>query len=147
MKPDIRPELGHCVVSVWHSGTRTLVKHLKNIRSHQHFLHYDAQLKMYSGHGDLVHVPVRYPYDVAESWARRGKPLDKLIGQYDSMFRFIGNEAATLHKVEDIPRLAGLDDHDVVRDVNLASIHEYKDMIHDTIVVPHLSFFRDFYDV
>lgn len=138
------------VVSPWHSGTRTLVQWLHQETgvkpTYQHFLHFDKQLKAkYGGRGDLVHIPIRHPMSVAESWARRKKDVEHLIGQYKSMFDYLSREDPTLWKIEDLPRLAGTDDLDVERDRTPARVHDYKAIILERVVTPHQDFFKDYY--
>lgn len=131
-----------CVLSVHHSGTRTLVKHL-GIDTHQHFVESDAEIRAYyPGRGDLVHIPIRHPMAVAASWARKDKPVDRLIGQYDSMFEYLGQESPVLHRVEDLPRLAGTDDPGD-RDAERERI--YRQRVAEDVVQPHIEFFLQFY--
>lgn len=132
-----------CVISVHHSGTRTLVRHL-GIDTHQHFIDSDAEIRAYyPGRGDLVHIPIRHPMSVASSWARKEKPVERLIGQYRSMFEYLDREAPTLHRMEDLPRLAGADDPGE-RDPDREWI--YWERVACEVVVPHYEFFRGFYD-
>lgn len=144
MPPRIPNEPQLLVISVPHSGTRTLVKHL-GIKTHQHFN--PGHLKnRYGGRGNDVHIPIRNPIDVAESWARRMKPIDKLVSIYGTMFHYLDHtkDNPTLHKMEDLPRLAGTDDWDR-QEGNLAIVHEYKDTITDQVIKPHIDFFSGFY--
>ena len=111
-----------------HSGTRTLVAHL-GARTDFHFGSFDKELRAYyKGLDDRVHIPIRNPLSVAESWARRGKPLDSLIKRYDLMFRYLDRASPNIHKVEDLPRLAGTDDNGKAEG-NLAAVHEYQEAI------------------
>ena len=130
------------VVSVWHSGTRTLREHLGFDR-HQHFVHF--HLKPYYSEPHLAHVPIRHPMQVAESWARRGKPAGKLLEQYEAMFEFLAIGGQTLHRVEDLPRLAGTDDLDVVRAGRPALVDIYQRAVAEQVVRAHEPFFVAYY--
>lgn len=95
----------------------------------------------------MVHIPIRHPLSVAESWARRGKSIDNLLGRYESMFAYLAkDEKPTLHKMEDLPRLAGTDDRDR-KDGNLANVEEYKAKLTSNVIKPNLEFFSQFYDM
>lgn len=138
------------VCSVWHSGTRTLVKWLHEATgvkpTHHHFLHYDRELRIHYGQRpDLVHIPVRHPMSIAESWARRSKPIEKLLGQFESMWAYLERYEPNLYCVEALPRLGGLHDHDVVRDKPLAAIPEYQQIIREEVVAPHSDFWAAYY--
>lgn len=133
-----------CVVSVHHSGTRSLVKHL-GLQTHQHFVDYDRELgTYYADRGDLVHIPVRHPMAVAASWARKDKPVERLIGQFRSMFAFLERHGArpVLYCMEQLPRLAGLDDPGE-RDLGRESLYRLR--IGQEVVEPHLDFYLGYY--
>lgn len=139
-KPEV---LTACVLSVHHSGTRTLVKHL-GLDTHQHFIDSDSEIRAYyPGRGDLVHIPIRHPMSVAASWARKGKPVERLIGQYRSMFEYLEHNTPVLHRIESLPRLAGTDDPG---EPDLARAEQYQARIASEVIRPHLDFFLRYYE-
>lgn len=137
------------VCSVPHSGTRTLVVHLgigKNSPAGRwmHFGYADDEVRIASGKYHL-HIPVRHPMVVASSWARRGKNLDRLISAYMCMFAHL-HRPHTLHRMEDLPVLAGGDDHDrLVRGDTLVA--EYRERVMEEIVKPNHDWFIRRYGV
>lgn len=138
------------VCSVWHSGTRTLVKwlaqELNTSPAHHHFSHFDAQLRgQYGRHPHLVHVTVRHPMSIAESWARRGRPIEPLLKQFESMWAYLERYEPNMHCMEALPRLEGLNDHDVVRDKPVAAVAEYQQIVRDEVVAPHRAFWDQYY--
>ena len=136
----------HVVVSVPHSGTRSLVKHLHHF-PHNHYP-YDAKYRPAAHY--RIHTPMRDPLAVAESWARRGKALSQLLLRYRYMFEYltyvecIDADAPTFYRMEDIARLAGTDDADVSRGVTLPAVAEYQHAVLDHVVEPHRDFFASF---
>lgn len=85
------------VVSVQHTGTRFTESLFNwpsaalNERPSREVIHVG-----HISHGQLPHIkalaksaplvmPLRHPYLVAESWKRRGKPIDELIGMFRVM--------------------------------------------------------------
>lgn len=136
----------HVVASVPHSGTRTLVKHLgldKN-SPRGRWLHFDFDEPLIKKHKPHMHIPVRHPMDVAASWARRGKSLDKLLRAYASMFVHLHLDH-TIHKVEDLPTLDGGEDRDRNAD-GTARVAEYQAAVMSQVVKPHMDFFSSLYD-
>ena len=137
------------VMSVPHSGTRTLVEHLGITPKEQgmiggrwwHFGYHDYLLDRYKT--VHLHIPVRYPLDVAYTWARQGKNLQRLLDAYASMFRHL-DRSHTLHKIEDLPRLAGYSDNQHLTG-NPTRIAEYKDTITQQVLEPHHRFFAGIY--
>lgn len=94
--PGAKPkDTKHIVISVPHSGTRTLQTWLAENRpetiptymdtpSHWHFNfhpHYISKFFLYAddtGDGRKAYIPIRNPFDVADSWERRyGDATDK----------------------------------------------------------------------
>ncbi len=126
------------VVGVPHSGCRTLSDYLGAPK--QHFL-YDQRFRLVAG--DEVHVPIRNPSSVAESWARRGKDVKQLLARYDYMFEYLSRMQPKLWRIEDLPKLAGLNDTDV-QPGNLPAIAEYVDLVMAEVVGPHAEFFAGF---
>lgn len=124
------------VVSVPHSGTRTLCAYL-GLDTHQHFHH----KRIPSDVADVVHVPVRHPLKVAESWARRGKAIHELIQRYAGMLEFIARADPVLHRIEDLPRLAGL--ADIKAGCDAVPAYQYRVM--RLVVEPNRAFFDKFY--
>lgn len=139
-----------CVCSVPHSGTRTLVEYLgledNSPRGRwMHFGYEHDEPLIASGQYDLQ-IPLRHPMEVAASWARRGKNVGALIRAYQSMFAHLNNGVAhTIHKMEDIPRVDGTDDHD--RDKINAQwvIDDYQGRVLLEVVHPHLELFEIYY--
>ena len=81
----------------------------------------------------------------AESWARRGKPIEKLLGQFESMWAYLERYEPNMHLMEALPRLRGLNDHDVIRDKPLAAIPEYQEIVSRDVVEPHRAFWDRYY--
>lgn len=132
------------MVSVPHSGTRTLVKSLGNTSSPRgdwlHFDYDDGLLDTVASELHM-HIPIRHPMDVAASWARRDKLVLDLIAAYDSMFDRL-SDPHTIYRIEDLPVLEGGDDdthteHD--------GVDWFKLCIAVRVVAPHHQFFADLY--
>lgn len=136
-----------CVCSVPHSGTRTLVKHLGLERSSPRgrWLHFDFDEGLIRQHRPHLHIPVRHPMSVAASWARRGKNVDKLVRAYLSMFAHL-TRPHTLHKMEDITPLDGLDDRDRMTHDSMALIGEAQRQVQEQVVLDNYQFFLRFYN-
>lgn len=91
-----------------------------------------------------LHIPLRHPHAVAESWARRGKNPDALIRAYESMFNH--TDHCTVHIMEELPRLDGGDDWDRnVRGDTLVA--QYVERIDREVVTPHRDWFGNYYDI
>lgn len=148
------------VVSVPHSGTRTLVKHLRlndepgvpGVSSKWwHFGASNPGIKVLLKRPDLyAHVPVRNPMDVAASWAQRrktGDPLANLIHRYRLMFDWMAGAEGrfTLYRIEDIPPLVGTGEHKDA-EPNQRRIAQYQSAVREQIVEPNMDFFLRFYD-
>lgn len=137
------------VVSVPHNGTRTLVQHLElgDNSPRGRWMHFDYYLdEPLIGSGRYhLHIPLRHPMDVAESWARRGKNIEKLVSSYQAMFRHLEDQQHTLHRMEDIPCLAGTEDSDRNEVPNTWNIDKYQGRILLEVVSPHLEFFKQHY--
>lgn len=135
--------LREIVVSVPHSGTRTLQQHL----GLDHYEH------LYSNRKDLLnvkdfigHVPVRHPMDVATSWACRnanGHELNKLLDSYGMMFRYIEAQAHELHKIEDIPIVVG--NMGLRPSDHIDRVLEFQHAVDESVVIPHSEFFSRMY--
>lgn len=149
------------VVSVPHSGTRTLVKHLQ-INDNPgvpgisakwwHFGASNPGIRVLLKRLDLyAHIPVRNPMDVAASWASRrktGNPLANLIHRYRLMFDWMEESEGrfTLYRIEDIPPLAGTGEHKGA-DLNPRRIAQYQNAVREQIVESNMDFFLRFYDL
>lgn len=108
-----------------------------------HFGYFMDEPKIATGNYHL-HVPLRHPRDVASSWARRGKNLDRLVEAYRCMFTHL-QQPHTVHKMEDIAVLSGDDDWD--REVNGdGQVSVYVDRIMADVVQPHAEFFSQYYE-
>lgn len=143
------------VVSVPHSGTRTLVKHL-GIRAEEQGLsgqgsHWHFNRTVYSllKLNIVAHIPIRHPLDVARSWANRnitGDAKAAMLDAYDWMLRFIERspERCRFHRMEDIAVLAGAGEWS---DPNAARVEVFQDAVRERVIGPHRAFFECFYDL
>lgn len=100
------------VISVPHSGSRSLLRHLQLLRigpeegpEHiYHFGEHDEDIASYAG---AVHIPLRNPVDVMLSWMSRNKPLRGLFAAMERMAEY-DNPNVTLHRAEELPiRMGG----------------------------------------
>lgn len=132
------------VVSVPHSGTRTLVAHL-GASTHQHFYPLTGAYNGSNVRHGMIHIPIRHPMSVAESWARRGKSLDNLIERYIGMFRYLSDGPAQIYRIESLPRLRGTNDSGVRRNKFLPEIAAYQQAVIGAIVEPYRPFFAAHY--
>ena len=135
------------VVSVPHSGTRTLVKHLgighNSPRGRwMHFGYDPDEPRIKSGKYHL-HIPIRHPLEVTKSWARRDKNINRLVEAYESMFSHL-DQAHTFHKMEDLPKLDGYTDHPG-QETPQWRLDKYEGVILVNVVAPNLEFFQQFY--
>ena len=97
------------VVSVPHSGTQALLRHLRALsvepeRSEGpahifHFGQHDAEIQACIF---PLHVPVRNPIDTMISWLNRDKSLDALFLAMEVMSEHV-IQLTTWHKIEDLP--------------------------------------------
>jgi hypothetical protein len=131
-------EVNSMVVSVPHSGTRTLVQQL-GLPTHQHFGNNEAK---FTTHAEVIHIPIRNPLDVAKSWALRNKGINNLLGAYEHMFDFISGHSPVLHKVELLPRLAGTEDN---LSATPQAVDDYQRIVTDVVIKKHQEFFDQFY--
>ena len=93
-----------------------------------------------------LQIPLRHPMEVAKSWAQRDKDIKALLQAYESMFQHIANDVPhRVHKMEDIPRLAGTDDNDRETITGQWAIDEYQGQVLLRVVHPHLKFFEQYY--
>lgn len=144
----LQPEPEHpmdVVVSVAHSGTRSLRDYL-GLRAHYHFEHRPTRVTRWDE--DRLHIPIRNPMDVAASWAKRGKPLDKLLESYGFMFKYMRSSPAngyTLYHMEEMPYLAGMDDNKHQRWPKAKDPEEFKMVVTQAVVIPHWDFFSHYY--
>lgn len=130
------------IVSVPHSGTRSLVAWLGH-RTHYHFRGSEAMLKRCR----IVHIPIRHPLDVAESWASRNKTgnvLGAMLESYRIMFEFLQSRhsAARLYRMESLPQVSGMGE----RCRNSApKARAFRREVLEHVVHPNIDFFRRFY--
>ena len=96
------------VVSVAHSGTRTLAAHLTSagLAVENGFWHFNRAYTL--EHDYIGHIPVRDPLEVARSWSGRGAALDVLLESYGRMFEFIERWPFQVYAMHQLPRLAGV---------------------------------------
>lgn len=131
------------VISVPHSGTRTLRAWLGH-RTHYHFRGSEAMLKRCR----IVHIPIRHPLDVAESWACRNKTgnvLGAMLESYRIMFDFLNAKRmaeARLYRMESLPQLAGMGERS--RD-SARKARAFQGEAWEHVVLPNIEFFRRFY--
>lgn len=126
------------VISVQHSGTRTL-KRLLGLVDHFHFRN-ERVLR----NNELVHIPVRNPWDVAASWACRTQAGDtkSMVNAYDLMFRFLdGDCPRKLYRMEDYENLKGSGERNIPPD----RVGEFQQVMKEHVLLPHVEFFRQFY--
>lgn len=148
------------MVSVPHSGTRTLLEHTglfpppASERSdgwsrRARWLHFGVPMhaKMLRTYDPLAHIPLRHPKSVCASWCRRyvdGNPVAKLIKAYNAMFKYLETHEAKLYRVEDLPKLDGMDDWPERQD--LQHLTEFYAAITEKVVEPHRAFFKKYYE-
>ena len=55
----------------------------------------------------LIHIPIRHPYDVARSWATRGRELNQFRPNYDVMFKWMEDNPGRfeIHHTEPLENL------------------------------------------
>ena len=97
------------IISVPHSGTRSLREHL-GADSYWHWGLNDTDINAFTGHAD---IPIRNPVDIARSWDARypteeHKGADDMLQCMDSMMAFItGHPNHKLWRCEDLPANIG----------------------------------------
>jgi len=170
----IKPlEMKHVVMSVPHSGTRTLQTYLSESRpelipefhdqvGHWHFNfhpHYVGKFFMYAdslADGRMAYIPVRNPYDVIDSWERRyfnggeDKQVKTNIGPAISlMVTCVDNHAdhIEIFKMEDLPVIRGVGPNpegwDKAETLKSRRLQDLKKWIHDQSAVE--AFYRTYY--
>ena len=96
----------------------------------------------------LLHIPIRHPMDVARSWAKRkktGEVCDDMCSRYQLMLKALSDYPhTTLHRIEDLPRTHGLNEH-VDEDRSLL-VREYQQTLRERVVEPNMRFFANFYE-
>lgn len=129
--------MANIIVSVPHSGTRSLARHLKK----DHHTHFKPRgTTLYKDHH--VIVPLRWPLDVAVSWSRRGRSLNTLLATYETMFRFM--ECADnweVFRVEDLDERIG---HKLGWGGG-QSATDFVSAVRDQVLLPRTVFFSEFY--
>ena len=96
------------VVSVAHSGTRSLVEYL-GLESWRHFT--PEIYRILETYGGTLNVPVRNPYKVATSWAMRHQcsegTIARMVGSFDLMMEAVYklNCPVHVHVMEDLAHL------------------------------------------
>jgi len=104
------PEHGNMVISVPHSGTRSLCRYLDPKTGHSfsywHFGQNDPDIDIFEGH---THIPIRHPVDIAISWDARyateeTKSAEDMLTRLERMLAFIKSHRVTLYRIEDLPR-------------------------------------------
>lgn len=131
--------MARVVVSVPHSGTRTLVR-LLDLETHFHF----GDIDLSSVRPGDVHVPIRHPIDVAMAWARRGKPLDDMLERYALMMDYLDHRSPWLYRMESLPRLAGTGEPSK-QDGPYTERAPYLVRVIEDVIEPHRGFFGQFY--
>ena len=145
------------MISVPHSGTRTLVEHLGVYATQQGFSLWGAgEWWHFGGHYQsrvnktkiFAHIPIRHPLDVAASWARRmreGKVLEDLINRYHLMFDYLLDPERNyqLHRVEDLPRLQGKNEH--AQGERKHKVKRYQEEVKLQVIEPYRDFFECYY--
>lgn len=96
--------MDNVVCSVPYSGTRSLMEHL-GIDRYEHF---GSSPSFFVRDDFVAHIPVRCPWDVARSWAMRGKPLDELLMRYSAMLEFLDTRSnLVMYETETLPIVRG----------------------------------------
>jgi hypothetical protein len=170
--PGAKPkDTRHIVMSVPHSGTRTLQTWLSEHRpetvpdymdtpSHWHFNfhpHYISKYFLYADSfedGRMAYIPVRNPYDVIDRWERRyGDAVDKQIENISQAIGLMVNvvdnhsEHIEIFKMEDMPVIRGMGPNpegwDKTRTEQSRRLKDLKHWIHR---VPEVeAFYRTYY--
>ena len=141
------------VVSMPHSGTRTLVKTLGfpnppgTSGSWWHFGTHDALMRHWR---IKAHIPIRHPLMVAQSWASRqktGDVLRSMLSRYAKMFEYIDNKhnGYLFYRIEDYPVLAGSGEYST-RPNKSVLITKFKSAVEEQVIAPHRDFFKRFYE-
>jgi len=97
------------VISVPHSGTRSLRDHL-GLDGYWHWNLNDADINRYEG---LAHIPVRDPFDISISWMARyptepEKNQKGLLTTLDKMIAYTHQRPRTqFHVIEELPLNVG----------------------------------------
>lgn len=94
---------------------------------------------------ELCNVPIRHQMSVAESWARRQKPLDILIEQHRCLIFAVRLLRLRTFKVEDLPRLAGTTDEGVYRGHYPEPIAMYREALYHEVIEPYGDFYEEWY--
>lgn len=126
------------VVSVPHSGTRTLCQELR-LSPHYHFGR--AGGRRYLDYAGVMNIPIRNPLSVARSWANRGKRLDDLLDRFVSMFVVIEQKDPVLHRMEDRQGRIG----HAMMVTGAKKIAEFQDAVMAEVVEPRIDFWERFY--
>lgn len=99
----------------------------------------------------FVHVPIREPMDVAQSWAQRdktGNVIGALLKSYKSMFKFFDRHPGDMcirYRIEDLPVLAGKFDPNQQEGKYVHNPVEFQAAVMKEVVTPHIEFFERFY--
>lgn len=140
-------------MSVPHSGTRTLVLHLgidaaeNGLWGAGRWWHFGSHEDMLAKYRPHVHIPIRHPMDVARSWGKRDKTGDVVAGmlrRYAAMFAYLDEHEATFHRMEDLQRREGMNEH-VTQD-RTALVRELQEAVTKHVVEPRRAFFEAFYE-
>lgn len=132
------------IVSVPHSGTRTLCEHIGE-SAHLHFGMNDAEIERFEGHID---IPVRDPFDVSVSWLARYPSEDYKDQAYvndllDRMIAYSERPDLTYWKIEDLPRLKGRSPGDKIGQARAEFVRTRLSALKRWIV-DNLDFYRSF---
>src|SRR5690606_10427939 len=103
-----KSESPEVVVSVPHSGTRTLLS-ITGINAREQGLvgagtwwHFGAHELLLEKYEPWAHIPIRHPLNVAESWASRrkaGDVINAMLNHYRCMFRYLETHGATFYRM------------------------------------------------
>ena len=104
------------IISVPHSGSRSLIKHVNGgeyrVGRLYHFGDHDSYIKEWDG---KVAIPLRNPIDTVTSWRVRNRPLKDLARRYHLLLDYVNlhvkeigkGKRIRLYKVEDLPYRVG----------------------------------------
>jgi hypothetical protein len=137
----------HVILSIPYSGCRTLEQHLGIIAPGKRW-HFGGlgHMEMVQQPHYVTHIPVRHPLDVAASWASRpnGMPVERLLEQYDAMFEYLWCFSPELYRMEDLPRLVGMNEREPGD--HAERVQAYRDAVTMNVIRPQREFFEGYYE-
>ena len=136
------------IISVPHSGTRSLKDRL-GMDTHWHFNSvYDDRIRDFEGH---AHIPIRNPIDVAISWDARyvneyGGTIADMLKSMDEMLDFISRyPRRSLYRMEDHKVLES--SRGPESDVRVTRSSPRINALRNWLTGDRLRFYEDWYDM